>query len=232
MCCPMQNVIDPKKIMEAAQVHDISWCVVCRCGLLAVISICFHFGQQNGAVSASQHEEGRSRAFMGSGYSLSGSAAAPVQRNEDTKKIRHTITFWRNGFTVDDGPLRSVDDDANKSFLDDINKGRVPAEFVGDEDPYVSLIDKHGQDYEPPAGAAAKAFEGTGHSLGGSAAPSAAASGATVQAPTETIAVDESAPVTTIQVLIRARFSSSEYTLECMHHNMRSNVLTAEKTPG
>ena len=62
--------------------------------------------QQNGAVSSSQHEEGRSRAFMGSGYSLSGDSSAPVERNEDEKKIRHTITMWSNGFTVDDGPLR------------------------------------------------------------------------------------------------------------------------------
>ena len=62
--------------------------------------------QTAGAVSASQHEDGRSRAFMGSGYSLNGDAAAPVERNEDEKKIRHTITFWRNGFTIDDGPLR------------------------------------------------------------------------------------------------------------------------------
>jgi hypothetical protein len=31
---------------------------------------------------------------------------APVERNEDQKKIRHAITMWRNGFTVDDGPLR------------------------------------------------------------------------------------------------------------------------------
>jgi UBX domain-containing protein 1 len=117
-----QNVIDPRKIIEAAQ--------------------------QNGAVSASQHEAGRSRAFMGSGYSLSGDNAAPVERNEDAKKIRHTITFWRNGFSVDDGPLRRVDDDANKAFLSDINNGRVPAEFAGEADPYVSLLDKGGQDYE------------------------------------------------------------------------------------
>ena len=26
------------------------------------------------------------------------------------------------------------DDDANKQFLDDINKGRVPAEFAGEHD--------------------------------------------------------------------------------------------------
>lgn len=172
-----QNVIDPKKIMEAAQ--------------------------QNGAVSAAQHEGGRSRAFMGSGYSMQGDSAAPVERNEDKEKIRHTITFWSNGFSIDDGPLRALDDEANAAFLNDINNGRVPAEFAGEQDPYVSLINKGGQAYEPPAASAsARAFVGTGHSLGGSSssAAAAAAAGATVQAPTETITVDESAPTTTIQM--------------------------------
>ena len=88
--------------------------------------------------------------------------------------------------------------------MNDINNGRVPAEFAGEQDPYVSLINKGGQAYEPPAASAsARAFVGTGHSLGGSstAAAAAAAAGATVQAPTETITVDESAPITTIQVV-------------------------------
>ena len=59
-------------------------------------------------MSAAQHEGGRSRAFMGSGYSMQGDSAAPVERNEDKEKIRHTITFWSNGFSVDDGPLRAL----------------------------------------------------------------------------------------------------------------------------
>lgn len=137
---------------------------------------------------------------MGSGYSMQGDSADPVERNEDREKIRHTITFWSNGFSVDDGPLRALDDPANAAFLNDINNGRVPAEFAGEQDPYVSLINKGGQPYEPPAASAsARAFVGTGHSLGGSTASSASA-GATVQAPTETISVDESAPTTTIQM--------------------------------
>ena len=46
--------------------------------------------QQNGAVSSSQHEEGRSRAFMGSGYSLSGDSSAPVERNEEV------VEWWND----------------------------------------------------------------------------------------------------------------------------------------
>lgn len=32
--------------------------------------------------------------------------------------VAHDITFWSNGFTVDDGPLRSLDDPENASFLE------------------------------------------------------------------------------------------------------------------
>ena len=83
-----QSVIDPKKIMESAQVRvpcDLFALQACDWAAFerAVPSMP---AQQNGAVSSSQHEEGRSRAFMGSGYSLSGSSADPVTRNEDTKK--------------------------------------------------------------------------------------------------------------------------------------------------
>ena len=104
---PMQNVIDPKKIMEAAQVRDKNSCAFDFCGRTDCVDV-VELEQQNGAVSAAQHEGGRSRAFMGSGYSMQGDSAAPVERNEDKEKIRHTITFWSNGFSVDDGPLRAL----------------------------------------------------------------------------------------------------------------------------
>lgn len=32
--------------------------------------------------------------------------------------VSHNITFWRNGFTIDDGPLRRFDDPANASFME------------------------------------------------------------------------------------------------------------------
>lgn len=58
-----------------------------------------------------------SRSFTGTGRLLSGETVAsdPPQPPE---VVNHTITLWRNGFTVDDGPLRSFDDPANASFLE------------------------------------------------------------------------------------------------------------------
>ena len=34
-----------------------------------------------------------------------------------------TITFWRQGFVVDDGPLRKYDEPQNQAFLKDIDEG-------------------------------------------------------------------------------------------------------------
>lgn len=170
-----QSVVDPRKIMERAR--------------------------QNGAVSASEHEQNRSRAFVGSGYALSGEGGAAVVQNEDEKALKHSITFWKNGFSVDDGPLRDPTDPENKAFLSDINEGRVPREFQGQAEPYVSIISRATEDYKAPAVAAPRAFSGAGQTLGGGGGAAAAAAAAgPVQAATVNFAVDESAPLTTIQI--------------------------------
>lgn len=36
------------------------------------------------------------------------------------------ITLYRNGFTVDDGPLRDLESPENKRFLELLNMGRIP----------------------------------------------------------------------------------------------------------
>ncbi|EKX40733.1 hypothetical protein GUITHDRAFT_164604 [Guillardia theta CCMP2712] len=173
-----QNVLDPRKIMDRAR--DI------------------------GAVAASEHESGRSRAFVGSGFSLSGESNQPVVVNEDETKIKHTITFWKEGFTVDDGPLRNFDAPENASFLNDINKGRLPQEFAGEKGAYVSLISRHGESHKesaPAAASAARSFTGQGHSLGGaSSSAQAAAANATVQPPSVSINVNDAQPSTTLQL--------------------------------
>jgi UBX domain-containing protein 1 len=62
------------------------------------------------------------------------------------------ITIYRNGFTVDGGPLRSLEDPLNKKFYDDIVRGQVPEEFAAaGSDVNVSLTDQREKDYSPPA---------------------------------------------------------------------------------
>lgn len=60
-----------------------------------------------------------SRSFAGTGRLLSGETvpAAASQQQQQPEPVIHDIVFWRNGFTVDDGPLRRMDDPENAPFL-------------------------------------------------------------------------------------------------------------------
>jgi len=58
----------------------------------------------------------RSRNFTGTGRLLTGETIE-CDAPQPPEEIVHNIYFWRNGFTVNDGPLRSFDDPANASFL-------------------------------------------------------------------------------------------------------------------
>ena len=79
-----------------------------------------------------EEEEARSGPFQGTGHRLgdeetpSASATtpdpiAPAEREMETA-VR-VITFWRNGFTIEDGPLLAYDNPQNAQLLELINSG-------------------------------------------------------------------------------------------------------------
>lgn len=57
-----------------------------------------------------------SKSFTGTARLLSGETVSSAP--EPPEVVTHTITFWRNGFSVNDGPLRRLDDPENASFLE------------------------------------------------------------------------------------------------------------------
>lgn len=132
---------------------------------------------------------------FGTGYRLGSSLNAPVQAVKDRSAPEEpdepiTITFWNQGFTIGEGPLRRYDEPQNQSFLQDIDKGIVPRELQsrlreGATQAGVNLIDKKGQDYEEPVVAKPKveSFTGAGHSLGASSAAPVVASVAAASSP-------------------------------------------------
>uniref|UniRef100_A0A803TTC4 UBX domain protein 2A n=1 Tax=Anolis carolinensis TaxID=28377 RepID=A0A803TTC4_ANOCA len=70
---------------------------------------------------------------------------AKVKSQADT-----TIKLWKNGFTVNDGELRSYTDVANQRFLDSIKKGELPPELqkiCGKEEVAVKVDDKKHEVY-------------------------------------------------------------------------------------
>lgn len=54
-----------------------------------------------------------------------GAAAADALVNTSSA-VSRTVTIYRNGFTVDNGPLRDPTAPENASFLSDLTRGRVP----------------------------------------------------------------------------------------------------------
>lgn len=157
-------------------------------------------------------------AYTGSGYRLGSedepstieqpaSPVAPPTAEEDNEPVTRHLTFWRDGFSVDDGPLYAYTDPANQQMLTAINSGRAPLSLLNvrhGQPVEVRVVKRQDEDYTPPPKAPPKPFEGTGNRLGSPSAyvapsttpgafPSASSSAA---APT----VDESQPTTNIQV--------------------------------
>lgn len=58
----------------------------------------------------------RSTSFSGTGRLLSGENVQ--SGSQQPESFVHNIVFWSDGFTVNDGPLRRLDDPENAAFLE------------------------------------------------------------------------------------------------------------------
>lgn len=130
-------------------------------------------------------------------------------------EVRRTITMYRSGFTVDDGPYRQLNDPNNSEFLTALARGMIPRELSeeagGDGEVAVGLVDKRGEEYDPEkhgssggggggGGSGFQSFSGEGQSLAASARPMVMAgvidpSNAGTPQP-----LDESRPTTSIAI--------------------------------
>eukprot|EP00164_Ancoracysta_twista_P004962 GFYU01006749.1.p1 GENE.GFYU01006749.1~~GFYU01006749.1.p1 ORF type:complete len:413 (-),score=89.87 GFYU01006749.1:96-1334(-) len=108
--------------------------------------------------------------------------------NEDSEPEAKTVkvTFYANGFTVDDSNFKTNESPDGKKFLEVLNKGYVPPELHeydqhGRPRPVsISLDDRRKDTYEPPPPPKYVAFSGSGQRLshtdqGGDAGQSASA---------------------------------------------------------
>jgi len=142
------------------------------------------------------------KAFQGTGRTLSGAAppAAPPAPPAPPAPVMHTITFYHNGFVVNGGPLRRLDDPANAPFMEAIAAGMYPEELRPADlstPVHVNLVRKD-EDWVAPPEPKYTAFSGAGHSLKAASSEAAgAAAGAPVVGAWE---VDESKPVTSLQL--------------------------------
>lgn len=169
-------------------------------------------GAQEGPSEPLRAPSSRS-AFTGVGRTLTGEptqqdveagavAAAAAGQHTEPDPIVRSITFWRNGFTVDDGPLRRLDDPANAQFLMSISKSECPKELEPADrgtPVHVNLMRKN-EDWIPPSEPRNVAFQGIGRTLGSSSTDNAPPVQAASSQPLQGLIVDNSQPVTSIQL--------------------------------
>jgi UBX domain-containing protein 1 len=166
----------------------------------------------------------RSGAFRGAGHTL-GSEDIPSslipdpdatsEPAEDEEVAIRNITFWRDGFSVEDGPLLRYDDPENRNLLNEINTGHAPPAILNvrvGQPVELRVARRITEEYTPAPVRPLGPFEGQGNRLG-STAPAVAprpsipgaypgeSSTAPVAAQTQpSFEVDQSLPTTSIQV--------------------------------
>jgi UBX domain-containing protein 1 len=128
------------------------------------------------------------------------------------------LTFWRDGFSVEDGPLMRYDDPANREILQGIERGRAPLSLMNvqpGQPADVSVFKRMDEDYVPPKKKFVP-FSGQGQRLGAltpgethpdlaaaapAAAPAAPAAAASSSQPAgPSVNLDSSAPTTNLQI--------------------------------
>lgn len=185
-----------------------------------------HSGQQ---ILGPSRDGANSDEFIQNLFSHAMQSAAVLNDSNDPSVANPTantlpITFWRNGFTIGhDGELRDYTE--NRQFLEYLKRGETPPELAnrvrnGPVD--VRMEYKAQLDYKPDK--KLHAFSGEGHRLGAPAPetiqdqqPNGSTQETSNSATNVGLAVDESKPITTVQVrlqdntrlIIRANLSST-----------------------
>ncbi|XP_073994176.1 NSFL1 cofactor p47-like isoform X1 [Rhodnius prolixus] len=180
-----------------------------------IITDLFRSLRDQGGVESISHEPGGPQFFTGQGYRLGRTLDDPNVTNPNgavaasaTPNHREVIVrLWRDGFSVDNGALRSYNDPHEREFLARIRQGHVPAELYPQAESgavHLSLEDHRHENYVAPA-TTPTYFTGKGHKLGSAISkvteeqhdkevesihPSVARS----------VRVDESLPTTTVQI--------------------------------
>ncbi|KAK2141272.1 hypothetical protein LSH36_1130g00002 [Paralvinella palmiformis] len=137
----------------------------------------FKAARQHGAeeVGAGTSSESHSNipVFRGTAYRLgdsedSSTVVPGFSTNSQPKQVEKVLKLWKDGFSIDDGPLRGYGEPENEQFLNSIKKGEIPKELLDNArggEVNLSMEDHRNEDYIKPK-TATKAFSGTGIRLG------------------------------------------------------------------
>ncbi|TFK35804.1 hypothetical protein BDQ12DRAFT_611172 [Crucibulum laeve] len=117
--------------------------------------------------------QSRSSAFSGGGHVLgsdevpSSFVPDPNAPEDEAETAIRQLTFWRDGFSVEDGELMRYDDPNNSQILAEINSGRAPPSILNvlpGQPVELRVAKRTEEDYIAPMGS--RAFAGSGHRLG------------------------------------------------------------------
>ncbi|KAF5405112.1 UBX domain-containing protein 1 [Paragonimus heterotremus] len=160
-------------------------------------------------------------AFSGTGFKLGedpnepsvpeprqNASGSTAEGNADSVMEKSVVVkMWRDGFSLDNGPLRAYNDPSSFVFLEDIKAGRVPQELILSASGglvNVLLEDHHHEEWRAPPVPKVIPFSGKGTMLGHPVprittnSPSTTANEPTPLLPGPE--VDDSKPVTQLQV--------------------------------
>ncbi|KAJ6664034.1 hypothetical protein lerEdw1_008988 [Lerista edwardsae] len=121
-------------------------------------------------------------------------------------KVQILLKLWRNGFSLDDGELRTYTDPVNARFLESVKRGEIPAELqrlVHGGQVNLDMEDHQEQEYVRPR-LKFKAFSGEGQKLG-SLTPEIVSTPSSPEEEDKSILdaavlVDDAVPTTKIQI--------------------------------
>lgn len=142
-----------------------------------------------------------------------------------------TITLYRNGFVVNDGPFRDYTTPENVAFMGTLLKGDVPPELramASNEGKAlnVAINDKRGEDYVAPAYIA---FGGEAQTLGGTTEIDENSVFTHDQISDTLPVLDESAPTTTLQIRLK---NGKKIRVKLNHTHKIADLLALIKSNG
>ncbi|KAG6833316.1 hypothetical protein H0H87_008948 [Tephrocybe sp. NHM501043] len=117
----------------------------------------------------------RSSVFRGGGHTLGSDEvestyiADPEAKDEDETPAIRNLTFWSDGFSLEDGPLLRYDNPEHAELLTQLRSGQAPPDFLNlrvGQPVDIRIAQRTREAYVPPAAGPARAFVGTGNRLG------------------------------------------------------------------
>lgn len=97
-----------------------------------------------------------------------GAAGSGYDLNDEESRVVRRLTFWRDGFSIEDGPLYRYDDPANMAYLQAIHSGRAPLALLNlqsGQSVDLRIHRRTDEDYKPPKKPVG-GFHGHGNRLG------------------------------------------------------------------